>query len=70
MSPEELDDSDRSTGLPCDNVGRLFCWPCWDKLIGDKSYSFHFTGDAETCDSCGMIAQPLISQYPWKRRQD
>ena len=72
MSTEELEDYHRSNGLPCDNVGRLYCWPCWDRLFPDFKGRFHFHmfGAAEHCDFCGMIAQPGLSKYPWKRRQD
>jgi len=43
--------------LPTDNVGRLFCWPCWDWL---KKESPRLAGhhDDEVCDHCGKTIKP------------
>lgn len=43
--------------LPTDNVGRLYCWPCWDRL---EKESPRLAGhhDDEVCDHCEETIKP------------
>ena len=43
--------------LPTDNVGRLFCWPCWDRLEKESPRLVGHT-DEEECDHCGEKIKP------------
>ena len=58
ISPDHLT---RRLYLPTDNVGRLYCWPCWDRL---EKQSPALTGhtDDEECDHCGEI---IITEKPF-----
>tara|TARA_R110000772_G_scaffold141536_2_gene251211 strand:- start:236 stop:547 length:312 start_codon:yes stop_codon:yes gene_type:complete len=37
--------------LPTDNLGRLYCWDCWDRLKSENP-RLHNAGQVETCESC------------------
>lgn len=43
--------------LPTDNVGRLFCWQCWDYLE-KQNPSLAGHADDEECDHCGKTITP------------
>jgi len=43
--------------LPTDNVGRLYCWPCWDRLRKTNEALAGHTED-EVCDHCGQTIMP------------
>jgi len=43
--------------LPTDNVGRLYCWPCWDRLEKQNPALAGHTDDEE-CDHCGETIKP------------
>jgi len=54
--------------LPTDNVGRLYCWPCWDRLEKQKPALAGHTEDEE-CDHCGKIIKPEKTPI-WKIEQN
>lgn len=43
--------------LPTDNVGKVYCWPCWAAL-GNKQPALHGHTDNEQCDCCGSVIPP------------
>lgn len=52
--------------LPTDNVGRLYCWDCWERLK-DEAPALHNARQEETCDGCGKeIDQGRKAQRRWK----
>ena len=45
----------------CNNVGRLFCWGCFDEMTKDteprerEDYELHRCNLVEKCDRCGRL---------------
>ncbi len=63
--------------LPTNSVGRLYCWPCWDRLENGEP-ELHQSGRPETCDHCGQTITPnaghwweleLPANEPWWKRE-
>jgi hypothetical protein len=61
ISPDPIT---RHLYLPTDNVGRLYCWPCWDKLEKENPKLYGHI-QQEECDHCGNKIQLDLTPI-WK----